>query len=323
MIPPKITKDFVLSRVTEELIFSRYLGEPIEFNTRYRSPLRDDSNPTCTFKLRNGRLMFKDWSGHFAGDCFDFVMKMFGVSFIEALKLISQDFNLIEKKAIYKATKRSSNYSSRKKKLEVTILPHTRENCEYWIKLGVTKKTLLKFRVYPIRHVFLDGELNYSWQNKNPGYVYILKKGQYKVYFPYKRDFRFLSNAFIAQGVDLLPESGELCVITKSYKDVMCLYELGITSFALANEVVLPTEEQVQWLRNKFDVLLSLYDFDLTGIKTANQMRKKFNIKPFFLTNGRFRTENFHAKDLSDYITLHGFEKTKKDFKDFLWQYKI
>lgn len=322
MIPPTINRDFVLSRVTEEMIFARYLGEPVEFNTRYKSPLRDDSNPTCTFKLRNGRLMFKDWSGHFAGDCFAFVMSMFGVSFMEALKLISQDFNLIEKKAIYKATKQSSNFSSSKRKLDVNILPHTRENCEYWIKLGVTKKTLLKFRVYPVKYLFLDGELNYSWRDNNPGYVYVLKKGEYKVYFPYQRDFRFICNSFIAQGVDLL-EPADICVITKSYKDVLCLYELGIKSFAMANEVVLPTEEQIQWLRSRYNTILSLYDFDLTGIKTANQMRKKFNIQPFFLTNGRFGTENFHAKDLSDYITLHGFEKTKKDFKDFLWQYKI
>ena len=49
-----------------------------------------------------------------------------------------------------------------------------------------------------------------------------------------------------------------------------------------------------------------MYDFDRTGVKWANFLRRKFDLPVFFLTDGRFGTRDYRAKDISDYIRLHG-----------------
>ena len=46
-IKPKIDKNFILSRVSQENIFSYYLHLP-ELNKKLiRSPFREDNHPTC------------------------------------------------------------------------------------------------------------------------------------------------------------------------------------------------------------------------------------------------------------------------------------
>ncbi len=53
-------------------------------------------------------------------------------------------------------------------------------------------------------------------------------------------------------------------------------------------------------------------DFDLTGVKMANTLLKRYNIQPLFLTDGRFGTINYGAKDISDYIEINGTTETLK-----------
>ena len=44
----------------------------------------------------------------------------------------------------------------------------------------------------------------------------------------------------------------------------------------------------------------------------ANTLLKRYNIKPLFLTDGRFGTINYGAKDISDYIEINGTTETLK-----------
>lgn len=36
-------------QVSAESVFEHYLGEPIVFGKMYKSPLREDAHPTCSF----------------------------------------------------------------------------------------------------------------------------------------------------------------------------------------------------------------------------------------------------------------------------------
>ena len=80
-----IDKKFIFDRLSQEDIFERYLGIEVNFAGKVCSPLREDPHPTCTFKkLPSGTIMFKDWAGHFTGNCIDVVMNMYGLSYWEA-----------------------------------------------------------------------------------------------------------------------------------------------------------------------------------------------------------------------------------------------
>jgi len=104
------------------------------------------------------------------------------------------------------------------------------------------------------------------------------------------------------QGAKQLPKEGELVVITKSLKDVMSLYEFGITAIAPNSENLFLTENQYIKLSNKFKEIYLLYDRDLPGVKAANKIRKQFkNIQVLLMPK---------VKDFTDYVKKYGVLKT-------------
>lgn len=65
----------------------------------------------------------------------------------------------------------------------------------------------------------------------------------------------------------MLPkEGGDYIVITKSLKDVMCLYEFGIPAIAPCSENLFLTESQYEKIKKKFKRILVLYDNDRPGM---------------------------------------------------------
>ena len=65
-----------------------------------------------------------------------------------------------------------------------------------------------------------------------------------------------------------------------------------------------------------------LLDFDLTGIRMANKIRKEYPVVVLFLTNGRFGTKDYGAKDISDYIKIHGRYKAHQLILEVLDYYR-
>ena len=54
---PKITKDYLLERASQETYLEYYLGIPVKKGL-YRSPLRKDDKPTCSFyRNKNGDII--------------------------------------------------------------------------------------------------------------------------------------------------------------------------------------------------------------------------------------------------------------------------
>lgn len=90
-----LSKEFILSKISEENIFEHY-GVPIQKGL-FCSRLRKDNNPTVAlYRSRNGRLLMKDFGSDFCGDCFVYVSELFNVSYYGALKIIANDFGLIK-----------------------------------------------------------------------------------------------------------------------------------------------------------------------------------------------------------------------------------
>lgn len=95
--PLNITRELITSKVSEEQIMEHYLGVKIQ-KSLFKSPLRNDSRPTCGFyRDRRGRLIMKDFSGAFSGDCFSVVMEKFQCSYYMALQIVANDFGIIHR----------------------------------------------------------------------------------------------------------------------------------------------------------------------------------------------------------------------------------
>lgn len=308
-IPPEVTREFILSKVSEEEIFSFY-GVPV-VNHVFRSPLRNDKNPTCQFyrSRNNGRLYLRDFAGYFWGDCFDLVTYLFNVHFYEALKIIAKDFKLIN----------GTNEIERKPAIPPVVIQEkevvnirvkrrewNQEDVKYWSRFNISKSTLTYFDVAPIQMAWLNGKLTYDYTNIRSDYIayaYHFEAYNYKLYFPYRVKWRFLHNdGSLLQGYDKLPDTGEALIITKSYKDVMKFYELGIPSIAPMSESQIVSDEILNELKGRFSVVGALYDNDRTGKTSLLKYREK-GVIPLMFPIGQ-------PKDLTDYVEKYGEEKT-------------
>ena len=126
--PLNLTKDLILSEVSEEQIMEHYLGVKMQKGL-FRSPLGKDDKPTCSFyRNKQGRLIMKDFSGAFYGDCFSVVMEKFQCSYYMALQIIANDFGIISRKDL-KINKPKIEYSGIKfeEKQSAIIQIQTRE----------------------------------------------------------------------------------------------------------------------------------------------------------------------------------------------------
>lgn len=306
-----LTKDFILKHLSQEQIMEYYLGVPITFNRKICSPLRKDSNPTCGFKYApSGDLYFRDFSGHFAGNAFNVVQYIYQCTFNEALEIIAKDFSLREGETKIKRVE--YNYEKVKEahkaatEIQVRIRKWTKSDAEYWSSFGISKSTLQKYNVFPVDVVWLNDRIVYSNTENDPGYAYRFEEKVYKIYYPMRKKMRFICNTNTVQGFKQLPSTGKYVVLTKSMKDVMCLSEFGIPSVALQSESAYPEEQFIKDLKDRFGKVFTFYDFDYAGIKMAAEIHRRYGIEAIFLTNGRFGTVDYKAKDWTDFVKAHG-----------------
>lgn len=314
-VTPRITKEFLLSKNTQETYFEHYLGIPVK-KGNFVSPaiIRTDKKPTCAFfKDGKGILRYKD----FAGPTFDFVgavMYIYQVSYYKALRIIANDFGYLDLTDVQKNPPKieySNNVLKETEKaiIQVETQEFSKKELLWWDSFGISLNTLKRFKVFSIKSVFLNGSYFGSSSDRSPIYGYyggVNSNGDelWRLYMPTKIKYRFLSNwsSTMIQGAKQLPKEGEFIVITKSLKDVMALYEFGITAIAPNSENLFLTEAQYAKVSNKFKKIYLLYDRDLPGVKAANKIRKQFkNVEVLLMPK---------VKDFTDYIKKYGILKT-------------
>ena len=311
-ITPVITKEYIMDQLDQVQILEYYLGIKVQ-EKKVRSPLRQDNNPSCSFKANgNGVIYFKDWAQGFTGDWIKIIQYKYGLTYQQALDKCAEDFNLVRRKNSIQAITRKQErikIEPKESNIEIKLRKWDSFDKQYWFQYGIHRKTLNLYNVYPCEIVFYNKKIIYTRTKNDLAYAYRFGIGKYKIYMPQRNAFKWLSNFNSWQGLEQL-SMGNLLVITKSMKDVMCLKQFGIHACAPSSEVVEPDPKVIKNLSTKFDHLVSLMDFDYTGIRMANRLFKKYNIQPLFLTNGRFGSRDYGAKDVSDYYQINGYDIT-------------
>ena len=271
---PKITKSYLLSQYSEETYMEYYLGIKVAKGL-FCSPLRRDNTPTCSFyKNKSGELIFKDFNGSFYGNFISVVMEKYHVSYYKALQIIAEDFNLSKRhtdKVAVNPIKPSTTVfkDTGPADVRVEIKDFTQKELNWWNSYGITLDILKKFNVYSCKNIFLNGELFKTIYKDNFMFGYYGGKKDnlelWRIYFPKQSNYRFLTNwpAKKIQGLKQLKKDGDICVITKSMKDTMCLYSLGISAIAPNSENLFIADTILERLKSKFKYIIVLYDNDL------------------------------------------------------------
>lgn len=326
-LEPKITKEFLLSKNSEETYMSTYLRVPIKRGL-FCSPLRKDHKPTCSFcHSKKGELMYHDFGTGFHENFVGVVMEIHKCSYQEALNVIAEDFGYISKAEDRPAVKIKVSNVKLEEKTEtlIQIKPKafSEQELKWWKGFGVTEKTLKKYKVFSCDSIFLNGDYFSSSSPRVPIYGYYCgkKNGQelWRIYFPSKRSFRFLSNVgkSYIQGAKQLPKTGDVLLITKSQKDVMLAYELGVPAIAPCSEVLFLSNKQIQHLKKRFKTIVVCYDTDITGIHNLKQIKVKHpDLHTFFIPR------KYGVKDISDFFKKYGEEETKRLAGELLKYYR-
>jgi len=322
----RITKDFLLSKNSEETYMQTYLGVPVKKGLLI-SPLRNDRRPTASFyRNKNNELIFHDFGTGFHSNFIGVVMFKHNCTYHEALKIIAEDFGYIEKESNRPEVKIKQSKIQIEEKQE-TIIQIEKQNFQdyelkWWESFGIHKETLEKFKVYSCKSVFLNGTYLAS-SSKNSmifGYYFGKRGGNeiWRIYFPQRKQYRFLSNSdkLIVQNSLNIPKTGDLLVICKSMKDCLLFYELGIPAIAPCSEVQFVSDQQLARLKSRFKVIVVCYDNDMTGIHFMRKIKKKHPELHYFFIPRKY------AKDPSDFCKAFGIEETKKQV-ELLKQYYL
>lgn len=315
----ELTDEEILGRISCLDIFSYYIGKDFKHGRAICSPLRKDKSPSFTiFKHNSGKYFFKDFSNGDTGDCFTFLTKLYGLRRFDTYRLVDNDFQLgISTTSFSAPTKKYVGVHNKALKdlvpstttIQIKSRPwNAQEDKSFWSKFGIDCHILTKYNVKPAVHVWVNDNLIVSSNKYNPIYAYDFGGSKMKIYQPYNKAHKWLSNTSGSdlQGYSQLPESGDTLVITKSLKDVMCLSIWDIPSVAPASESCVIPADVVKDLTDRFARIYILYDFDYTGICFANKHRKLYGFIPLFFTNGKFNTFDYKVKDFSDFIALNG-----------------
>lgn len=322
----KITKELILSRFSEEQLMEYYLHIPVKKGL-FRSPLRDDKRPTCSFyRDKLNTLIFKDFATGQHLNIFGVVQERFHCNYFESLRIIANDMGIVRDRSLQKNSGKINENPVRiqnkeMSKIQVEIQDFTDLELKWWGKYGITPEILKRFNVYSCKHVFLNGQLLAKSQQHCPIFGYYGKKYQgielWRCYFPKRTSFRFITNwpSKKIQGYDQLPKEGKLLIITKSMKDVMCLYSCGITACAPNSENLFISDSVLEDLKNRFKYVVVLYDNDRPGLYNMAKIRREHPE----LIYTRIPKE-YESKDISDFYKNHGRKETLSLIKKFvLW----
>lgn len=280
------------------------------------SPFRVDKIPSFQVKWIKGKWRYTDFgNSELRGDVIDFVRRYYNLDFNSAVEKIVSDFNsnVPSRKMDNHCLKKISKKDSKSVELDVKSRLYTFEEIQFWNEFGITKDILDEYRVSAVKYIFI---------NKKPilaqPFTFAFKeefKGQvsYKLYQPKNPENKWLNNhSFkVLQGFVQLPATGDLLIITKSLKDVMCLYSLGYNAIAPQSENSFVKKNVLEDLKERFKSIIIWYDNDAAGIREGKKFSKQFSLPYIYIPIGE-------PKDVSDYYFKYKEEQTKKLIDELL-----
>ena len=300
----------LLSKVDDYTIYSYYLGE-FKPGKLINSPLRnDDKMPSfAIFPGKTGGLLFKDHGTGESGNALKFVKLYKGIQTREELE---RELLRIVRKTNPMRGEIRSTYTKTvdlgPADIGIVRQPFTEVDKRYWKQFHISIDTLKKFNVFSIKYFLCNRVVRGTYKEDSPMYAYKVYD-RFKIYRPLASKFTKwrtnLTNRYV-QGLSELPkEGGNLLIITKSLKDVMCLYEMGFYAIAASSETTFIPDDILQSLRTKWKHIIILYDRDKTGMLKARDYSRRYKFDAIFVH------KKFKAKDISDAVRANGFQTVK------------
>jgi L-rhamnose mutarotase len=311
---PLPTTEYILSQISDFQIYQYYWPEIDLDKKSYNSPLRKDNLPSFSIypSSKYNRILFYDHVFKTKGDCFVFVSKLFGISYLDGLFKICNDFGLTDvyipdtfnKKIRKKVPRLAIEYSTSNKKVSIKV--KTREwntlDYKYWEEYYISLEQLSRYWVFNLDKVFIN---DWIIHNKDLMFGYLeFKDDEYywKILQPNNKEHKWINNcnSKILQGYRQLPKNGEILIIEKALKDTMVI--TGNTTYAscgLQNEGVIVNPPVMKELKERFSIIYYLGDNDFAGIEFSKKLCGEYDfIKPIFIPSENHKNISDLAKNV-------------------------
>lgn len=301
-----ITLEWILSKVTEYDIYAKYIGQ-FKVGMIYNSPFRKDKNPSfgIFYSKRTKQLLFKDHGTGECGNVIKFVQLYTGkTNYNDILQDIVSKLNITNDTVLDS----SKQYiPSAETVIGVVRQKMTETDINYWSQFNISTKTLKKYNVDSIKYYLCNGIVKGIYKPENPMFAYKVYNN-FKIYRPLGDKYTKWRNnltEYDVQGYEQLPKKGDICIITKSLKDVMCLYEMGIPAISPSSESTWIPQTVLDDILKRFKRVLICFDRDVAGVKNLRKISLKTGLEPILVH------KKWKAKDISDAIAKNGFENIK------------
>lgn len=317
-----ITKEFILSHLSQEQIFEYYLNEEVELGRKYTAPYRVDHTPSCFFDYFNEILYFYDFADtQTSKDVFAFVMALYDVDFRESLNVILNDLIIngnhnLERKVLSPLI--AIKPKKRDRKLQYVKRDWNLDDAIFWNKYQINKQTLINDGVFPISSFFGEKKNGdyFSIGCNTITYAYTqFHNNRVKIYAPKSKHMKWITNCSSDDvgGIDDLPEKAELLIITKSYKDYRVLKNLKLNVIWFQSETIKPDDNILENLTQRFDKIVIWFDRDPTGYNNGINFAKHINTFKHCCIAISIPSKKeviaHKVKDPSDYIAAFGKDK--------------
>ena len=300
----------LLEKLDDYTIYSYYLGS-FKPKTLMNSPLRpDDKIPSfAIFPSKTGDLLFKDHGTGEAGNALKFIKLYRGITTREELERellrIVKQSGKTSSAATVTRTYTTSEYTD----IGIVRQPFTEVDKKYWKQFHISIDTLKRFNVFSIKYFLCNRVVRGTYKEDNPMYAYKVYD-RFKIYRPlaskYTKWRTNLTNRHVQGLAELPQEGGNLLIITKSLKDVMCLHEMGFNAIAASSETTFIPDDILESLRSKWKHIVILYDRDAAGMQNARKYSRQCKFDAIFVH------KKFKAKDVSDAVKLNSFFEVKE-----------
>ena len=316
-LPDNITIDWILSKVTEYDIYAKYIGQ-FKVGMIYNSPFRKDKNPSfgIYYSKRTKQLLFKDHGTGECGNVIKFVSLFTGKT--EYNDILS---DIVDKLNITNNTKLVSSKQyipPTETVIGVVRQEFTDVDINYWKQFNISINTLKKFNVNSIKYYLCNGIVKGTYKRENPMYAYKVYNN-FKIYRPLADKYTKWRNNltdYDIQGYEQLPQKGDILFITKSMKDVMCLYEMGYPAVSPSSESTFLPKDVLEQLKTRFKRIIILFDRDVAGVKRSRKLSLETGLEAMFIN------KKFKANDISDAVKANNFEEIKNWLNETIKNYR-
>ncbi len=302
----------ILERVDEYSLYCFYLEVDVLIGGKVQSPIRSASNQQedydpsfSVFEKRWGtgshEFIWKDLATGAAGDIFELVRRLFRYETrMQAKMRIMADFGIggisDGKQRVF--VKKERLYNDFEVNIQISSRPYTKRDYNFWKQFNITDNLLSRYNTTAIRHYWITEDQKTPSYPKGLGYAYRIYD-KYQLYFPHvtnkKHKFRHNYTEVCVPGFAQLDRTGELCIITKSMKDVMCLRSFGYEAIGARSENTVLPEVCLEWLKSHYKKVLVLFDNDMKHKGDAYEFEKIYVPQ---IVKG--------DKDTSDFCKNHG-----------------